>query len=237
VSGGDGRCARGAFRVRKTLSPGLFASRRFHWCQRPPPVSLASLASLSSPARRFATCGGGVSLARRMLLVVEGSGDLDLRSSLDHDSTYGAITRALDDMKTVVARGQPLSRERSEAGESTIERERDRRWGAVESSWRVGEVPDQLTEPYDFEERCHQVSSPRDGSIGVHRPLRLARCAREPPPPRRFAPPGRSRVVRASVQVAVGVRRAFLLSASSIQSIKSIRSIPAPRRAKRAISL
>jgi hypothetical protein len=43
-----------------------------------------------------------------MLLVVEGSGDRDLRSSLgslDHDSTHGAITSARDDMKTVVARG------------------------------------------------------------------------------------------------------------------------------------
>jgi hypothetical protein len=40
-----------------------------------------------------------------MLLVVEGSGDRDLPSSLDHDSTHGAITSARDDMKTVVARG------------------------------------------------------------------------------------------------------------------------------------
>jgi hypothetical protein len=32
----------------------------------------------------------------------------------------------------------------------------------------------------------------------VVRPLRLARCAREPPPPRRFAPPGRSCARRAN---------------------------------------
>jgi hypothetical protein len=90
------------------------------------------------PRRRFATCGGGVSLARWELLVVEGSGDRNPRRSCDPDSTHGAIAKAFDDMKAVFARGQPLSRERSEAGESTIERKRDRRWGwsrAVGPSW------------------------------------------------------------------------------------------------------
>ena len=48
-----------ALRTRRALSPGLNVSRRFSWCQAPPPASRTSSRSDLPRIRRFATAGEG----------------------------------------------------------------------------------------------------------------------------------------------------------------------------------
>jgi hypothetical protein len=109
-----------AFRSRKALSSAAFVSREFRLDQPPPPVSLAALASLSSPAssrcdsrwRSFLRameavggwrlwCSGPAKFARTCSNAKRHHGSLRRRraSARRRRSTHGAITRAHDNAK------------------------------------------------------------------------------------------------------------------------------------------